>query len=220
MVLSYAKIHSECLPKCIWTSVTSSAAAWRCLASKHEALTVDSMKSSAICSSSSSTSSSSCSLGSTSLTRSCSFPRDNTWTPKVQVPTRGLTQFVINSQTENYSGICWKPIPWENVIYNIHRDEINNEVYWMYQMDSLLQFDEIRGILPSKIIRTNSFPRKNHALPDFQMSIRQLVLTWSFGCYPSGWRKTTHSAATSPSFSNMILLQIKLWDSISISSIS
>ena len=64
----------QLVPKCIWTSVTSSADAWRCFASWHDALTVDSMKSSAICSNNSSTSSSSCSFGSTSLTKSCNLP--------------------------------------------------------------------------------------------------------------------------------------------------
>ena len=52
------------------TSLTSTELAFRCFANAHEAITVCSMKSSAMCSNRSSTSSSNCSLGSTSRTSS------------------------------------------------------------------------------------------------------------------------------------------------------
>lgn len=57
--------------RCNWTSFTSTLDTFRCFASIQAALTVFSIKSSAICSSISSTSSSNCSVGSISRTSSC-----------------------------------------------------------------------------------------------------------------------------------------------------
>lgn len=59
--------------KCNCTSLTSTLGAFLCLASRQAALTVFSMKSSAICRRISSTSSSNCSVGSISRTSSCSL---------------------------------------------------------------------------------------------------------------------------------------------------